>query len=81
MKIANQSEERRNAPTQPPPPPAIAELEAIERECAHRASRDLAKARECRAMIEFLQGKPRTDSDLERRAAELAAELEAIGDE
>jgi hypothetical protein len=55
MTIADQSEERRSAPTQPPPPPAIAELEAIERECAHRASRDLARARECRARIDALR--------------------------
>jgi len=48
-----------------PPPPAddpIAELERLERKHAHRASRALEKARECRAMIEFLRGKPRNDS-------------------
>jgi hypothetical protein len=44
--------------TLPPPPDGdpIAELEAQERRYAHRASRALEKARECRAMIELLRG-------------------------
>jgi hypothetical protein len=59
---------RRERTTLPPPPEndPIAELEAQERKFAHRASRALEKARECRAMIEFLRGKPRNDSEVTR---------------
>jgi hypothetical protein len=51
--------------TLPPPPDGdpIAELEAQERKFAHRASRALEKARECRAQIDFLRGTPRNDSN------------------
>lgn len=45
---------RRNAPTEPPPPPAIARLEALERKHAHLASRALEKARACRSAIDAL---------------------------
>lgn len=48
-----------NERTTVPAPPAhdpIAQLEAEERKFAHRASRALQRALECRAMIEFLRG-------------------------
>lgn len=48
-----------------PPPPAddpIAQLEASERKYAHRASRALERARECRAMIELLRGRDAIES-------------------
>jgi hypothetical protein len=50
---------RKREKTTLPPPPAddpIAELEARERKYAHRASRALERARECRAMIDLLRG-------------------------
>ena len=54
---AYEAHRRANAPTRPPPPAddTIAELERQERRHAHRASRELARARECRAMIEHLR--------------------------
>jgi hypothetical protein len=44
--------------TLPPPAPEspIAQWEREERRYAHRASRALEKARECRAMIDLLRG-------------------------
>lgn len=57
---------KRQSTTVPPPPAddPIAQLEAQERRHAHRASRALQKARECRAMIDFLRGSPRNDSEV-----------------
>lgn len=56
---------KRERTTLPPPPEndPVAELERLERKHAHRASRALEKARECRAMIDFLRGTPRNDSN------------------